>query len=382
MSVDISRTTPPAEGSLAGFTVAVTAARRAEELGALLIRRGARVTSAAAIEMVPLPDDPALRAGTEAVIASPPDLLIPTTGIGFRGWVEAADEWGLADELMAAFTGARIISRGPKVTGALRAAGLREEWSPASESSAEVLEYLNPSDVAGKRVAVQLHGAIDGWDPNRDFVDGLTAMGADVIAVPVYSWRRPTDLTAFDGLISDVAHRRVDAITFTSGPAAVSMLTRAGELGLRAELVEALQDSVSTYSVGPVTAAPLELAGVISKWPDRMRLGALARLVAEDLPAAHPDLLAGGHRLGIRADSVVVDGEVIDLPAASLRLLARLAERPGTVLSRAELLKSIGAGDEHAVEVAVARLRTALGNRGMVATVVKRGYRLDVDPDQ
>ena len=47
---------------LTGFRVAVTSARRAEELGALLQRRGATVTSAAAITMVPLPDDDALRA--------------------------------------------------------------------------------------------------------------------------------------------------------------------------------------------------------------------------------------------------------------------------------------------------------------------------------
>ena len=42
---------------LTGFRVAVTSARRADELSALLRRRGATVTSAAAIQMVPLPDD-------------------------------------------------------------------------------------------------------------------------------------------------------------------------------------------------------------------------------------------------------------------------------------------------------------------------------------
>ena len=36
-----------------------------------------------------------------------------------------------------------------------------------------------------------------------------------------------------------------------------------------------------------------------------------------------------------------------------------------------------GGGDEHAVEMAVTRLRAALG-RGVVETVVKRGYRLPV----
>ena len=53
---------------LTGFRVAVTSARRAEELGALLRRRGATVTSAAAITMVALPDDDELRAHTEALI--------------------------------------------------------------------------------------------------------------------------------------------------------------------------------------------------------------------------------------------------------------------------------------------------------------------------
>ena len=70
---------------LTGFRVAVTSARRADELSALLRKRGASVTAAAAIEMVPLPDDHELRVHTEALIDVPPDIVIATTGIGFRG---------------------------------------------------------------------------------------------------------------------------------------------------------------------------------------------------------------------------------------------------------------------------------------------------------
>lgn len=36
--------------------------------------------------------------------------------------------------------------------------------------------------------------------------------------------------------------------------------------------------------------------------------------------------------------------------------------------------------DEHAVETAMARLRTALGVPRLIQTVVKRGYRLALDP--
>ena len=70
---------------LTGFRVAVTSARRAEELSALLERRGATVTSAAAITMVPLPDDDELRAHTEALIDVPPDVPLRASAFA-AGW--------------------------------------------------------------------------------------------------------------------------------------------------------------------------------------------------------------------------------------------------------------------------------------------------------
>jgi uroporphyrinogen-III synthase len=61
-----------------------------------------------------------------------------------------------------------------------------------------------------------------------------------------------------------------------------------------------------------------------------------------------------------------------------MAVLRALACRPGTVVSRQELIGSLpGGGDGHAVEMAVTRLRSALG-APVVETVVKRGYRLKV----
>lgn len=369
-----------ATGDLTGFTVAVTAARRAEEFETLLARRGARVRSAAAISMVPLHDDVTLRRVTEELIADPPEVLIATTGIGFRGWIEAADGWGLAETLLDALGGARVISRGPKPTGALRAAGLREEWSPASESSAEVLEHLTSDDLRGNRVAVQLHGATDDWDPNPGFLSGLAALGGTVIEVPVYRWKSPDDSSGLDALITGITTGDVDAVTFTSAPAVASVLMRAEDLGLGPALRQVLAERVVVYCVGPVTAAPLAAIGIATVAPDRMRLGALARLVADDLPLRRPELEVAGHRLGVRACAAVVDGELREVSATGLALLKALAARPGEVLGRDELLALLPAGgdDAHAVEVAIGRLRTALGVRELIGTVVKRGYRLAV----
>ncbi|MGB6205684.1 uroporphyrinogen-III synthase [Mycobacterium sp.] len=365
--------------SLTGFTVAITASRRVDEFATMLRRRGADVVTAAAIHMVPLADDARLRAATEDVIATPPDVLIATTGIGFRGWVEAAGSWGLAEELLDALRSARVISRGPKATGALRTAGLREEWSPASESSEEVLAHLSAENLVGKRIAVQLHGVTDDWNPVPGFPDMLAERGATLVAVPVYRWEPPADPAELDGLIERVARDGVDAVTFTSAPAAASFLMRANELQLTDAVIGALTTSVTPFCVGPVTARPLDNIGVASVQPGRMRLGALARVVADELPCRKPDLAVAGHRLGVHAACAVVDGEVRDLSPNSLTLLKALARVPGAVVSRDVLLEALGGDDPHVVEAAVNRLRSALGAKVLIATVVKRGYRLAVE---
>lgn len=368
---------------LAGFTIGITAARRAEEFAALLTRRGAEVMVAPTIRILPLVDDTELAEATEEVIAEPPTLMVATTGIGFRGWVEAADGWGRAEPLITALGGARLIARGPKAKGAIRAAGLREEWSPDSESSSEVLDKLLAEGVDGVRIAVQLHGATSEWEPMPDFCEVLRAAGAEVVPVPVYRWTTHPDVGRIDKMVAAVVRGDLDAITFTSAPAAASILSRARDLGLLEEFLHAMRTSVPVMCVGSVTAAPLEALEVPTTYPARFRLGALARTITEELPRRGRDLWIHGHRTAIRGQAVMVDGVLRELSSTSLALLKKLASTPGRVVSREVLLELLpgDSSDTHAVEVAVARLRTALGDPKMIQTVVKRGYRLAVDPE-
>ncbi len=366
---------------LTGYRIAVTSANRAEELCALLRRNGAEVCGAPAIDMIALPDDDELHRNTEALIAQPPDIVVAHTGIGFRGWVAAADDWGLAGQLVTALSTARIVARGPKATGALRAAGLHEEWSPASESSRDVLKYLLGGGVSGRRVAVQLHGAADGWDPFPEFLAELRSAGADVVPIQVYRWK-PTPVGGeFDQLLTAIAKRHFDAVSFTSAPAAAATLERSRQLGIESQLLEALRTDVHAMCVGPVTAQPLTRAGVPTSSPDRMRLGALARHIAQELPILRScTLTAAGHEIEIRGNCVVVDGAVRALSGAGMATLRALAQRPGDIVARADLLRVLPgqSNDPHAVDTAVLRLRTVLGDKNIVATVVKRGYRLAV----
>ncbi|MEO9140122.1 MAG: uroporphyrinogen-III synthase [Jatrophihabitans sp.] len=266
---------------LAGFTVGVTAERRREELGAALERHGATIMYGPAIRIVPLADDTQLLEATKDCLAGPLDFVVATTGVGFGGWLDAARAWQLYEPLVMTLRGAAILTRGPKVRGVVRAAGLREQWSPESESSDEVLEHLlagYPLD--GRRVAVQLHG-----DPLRELVEALRTAGAEVIEVPVYRWEPPADPVPLQRLIEAVATGAVDALTFTSAPAAVNFLRTADENGLGLAVHAALNGPVLCVAVGPVTAAPLLRAGVTVLQPERFRLGALIREVVEKLPA-------------------------------------------------------------------------------------------------
>ncbi|MEU7597869.1 uroporphyrinogen-III synthase [Streptomyces sp. NPDC039022] len=362
---------------LDGFTVGVTAARRAEELGALLERRGAQVLHAPALRIVPLPDDAELLAATEDLIGRAPDVVIATTAIGFRGWIEAAEGWGLGAALLARLGAVELLARGPKVKGAIRAAGLTETWSPQSESLAEVLDRLLEEGVRGRRIALQLHG-----EPLPGFVESLRAGGAEVVGVPVYRWMPPADIGPVDRLLDAAVGRALDAITFTSAPAVASLLRRAEERGLRDGLLDALRRDVLPACVGPVTALPLEAHEVTTYQPERFRLGPLVQLLCRELPGRVRPLTVAGRRVEIRGQAALVDGALRPVPPAGMALLRALACRPGWVVSRADLLRALpGAGrDEHAVETAMARLRGALGAPKLIQTVVKRGYRLALDP--
>ncbi|MCD0482099.1 uroporphyrinogen-III synthase [Streptacidiphilus sp. ASG 303] len=271
----------PGPGPLAGRTVAVTADRRRGDLAALLRRRGARVVEAPTMSTLPLEDDRELRAAVEACVAAPPDYTAVTTGVGFRGWLEAAASWGLGAALRDALGRSAVACRGPKATGAVRGCGLREAYAAPEESNDDLLAWLLARGPAGRRVALQEHGA-----PMPEFSAALRAAGAEVLPVPVYRWGPPADPRPARELVAAVAAGRVDAVAFTSQPAVEGLFAQARELGRYDEVVAALRDGrVLAAAVGEVCARPLQAAGVPSVHPERGRLSSLVRTLEQELGA-------------------------------------------------------------------------------------------------
>ncbi|MCU1599950.1 MAG: Uroporphyrinogen synthase, partial [Frankiales bacterium] len=95
---------------------------------------------------------------------------------------------------------------------------------------------------------------------------------------------------------------------------------------------------------------------------------------------ARVEVVAHGHTLAQQNGHWLVDGSVVELSDRQSAVLGALVRAEGRVLSRDDLLRqawTASDADTHAVEMTVARLRTALGPaRAVVQTVVKRGYRL------
>lgn len=363
--------------ALAGWTVGVTADRRAEEQAELLGRRGAKVVHGSCIRTLPLELDDSLRRATEALIADPPDVVVLTTGVGTRAWLAAAESLGRDSALLPVLGRATVLTRGPKAAGAAVTAGLEVAWRAESERSAAIIDHLVAGGrLRGCRVAVQRDGA-----PVAFLADALAAHGADVVDVVVYRWVPPVDPEPARRLIDGVVDGRLDAVTFTSTPAVDGFLALAEEAGGRDDVVAALNGPVRPVCVGPVCAENAERAGILGPvQPNRARLGAMVQALAADAGAARVERRVGAVDVVLQGSILAVGHARIELPGRERAMLGALADRPGVVVSKGELARRVWNRpdlDPHAVEVAAARLRTRLREVGLaVESVARRGYRL------
>lgn len=365
---------------LDGFRIAVTSDRRSEDLIAAFARRGADVLHAPTIRMAGVEDDGHLEAETRAIVAARPNLLLATTSYGVRRWFETADAAGIGHELLDVLSGADIYVRGPKARGAVRAAGLDDRGMGERETTESLVDLAISRGVAGAVVAVQLHGVTD-----KSQLDRLRAAGATVLTARPYVWHRHDDQGRVRRLVSALVTGGIDAVTFTSAPAADALLQTAAELGLLDQVIGCFHAAAGSRravaaAVGPVTAEPLLENGIEPVVPQRFRMGALVKLVCDQLEehrVLRADTAAGP--VSLRGRVVELGGVRAGLSPTSLALFRRLFDAAGATVSRPELAAAANEPlDEHGVDVSMSRLRQTLPNPQLVQTVIKRGYRLSV----
>ncbi|MDQ4490367.1 uroporphyrinogen-III synthase [Sinomonas sp. ASV486] len=379
---------------LAGFRVGVTSHRRSQDLIEALERRGAEVMHAPVLTIAPVGQDLAVLDDTRLTIASRPDLTIVTTAYGMRRWLEVADAAGLGEDLQDALGASRIYVRGPKARGAVRAAGLTDVGISSDETTAKLVDLVlhdaggrlegSGSDgsglegrvLEGKRVVMQLHGYTD-----KVQLDRLRDAGAELITVTPYRWVRPEGADRLQGLIEAVCEGELDVVTFTSAPAVDAFFSTAHELGVYPRLITALRQRVATAAVGPVTAAPLVAAGLRPWVPDRFRMGALIKLVTDHLSLRQVARLETPEGVvELRGRTMAIDGRSLQVAPTGMLLFKALFDAGGAVVSRETLARLVSSSaSDHALDMAVNRLRSALPSADLIQTVVKRGYRLRVN---
>lgn len=348
------------------------------EQAELLQRRGAVVMHGPTIKTEYLASDSELRAATHAVIATRPDYLVATTGIGVRAWLEAAQAWGLAESLMDALGETRVAARGPKASAAAHTAGLPVWLSPSSERLDDVVASLLAEGMKGRTVAFQHYG-----ERNASAVAALEAAGASVVEVPIYRWQRPDDTSAALRLVDSVCAGAVDAVTFTSAPAVSNLMSVARDAGRDDELRTAFNErGVIAACIGPVCAESARSAGIDAPVaPGHGRLGLLVRALTDALAPRRHSLSMAGHSVVVQGRALAVDSSVVDLPDRERAVLETLLRRQGAVVAKAAILRALGDDDAAgvpALEATVGRLRRRLGPAGpAIKSVRARGYLLD-----
>lgn len=360
---------------LAGFRLAVTSDRRSAELIEAFERRGAEVTHTPLLQLAPLDDEQQLIAQTRKLIELRPQAVVITTAYGLRRWVETSEAAGIGDELLNALGQARLYVRGAKAHGAVKALGLEPAAVAADGRSASMLQLLE-GKLDGATVALQLHA-----DSDHGLPQSLRELGARrVMAVEPYRWQDTSSDSGISALVEGLCTARFDAVTFTSAPSVHALFAAAKARNRLPALLRSLADRVVVATVGPVTAAPLIDAGISPLVPERYRMGAMIGQLVEHLDSLGTLQAQTIHgQVQLRGRTLTVQDEDCELTPGQAELVRVLIEAGGSVLSRDELGAALPeASSKHALDMTLSRLRKALPQPDIIATVIKRGYRLNV----
>jgi len=256
---------PELDSPLRSRRIALPESRQLDVLADLFERRQATVLRVPLVAIHDTPDQAAVRDWLDCFIAQPPDLLIALTGEGLRRLRSAAERDGIARQFIAVLAQTSVLCRGPKPGRALREMGLSASQQAAVPTTDGIITTLDATELAGKRVAVQLYGE----DPNLKLMDYLASRDlAECLPVAPYIYADDSDSAAVLDLVARLEQGGLDMIAFTSKPQVKRLIAVATAHDRLAGLQSGLARTL-VAAVGPVVADELARSGIeVSVMPD------------------------------------------------------------------------------------------------------------------
>jgi len=245
------------EATLRHKTIAIPESRQQDVLADLLVRRGATVLRCPLIAIKDTPAADTVQQWLAAMIGGEFDDFIILTGEGMRRLEGFAERFDCQQEWHAALATVRKIVRGPKPVRELRKLQLHADLAGAAPTTDGIIESLQDTDLAGRRIAVQLYGS----NPNEKLINFLRDKGAEVTTVSPYIYASESEQQQVVALIHQLAEGAIDALLFTSQPQYKRLASVAKKEGLELLLTAGLEVTI-VGAIGPVMADYLQAAGV------------------------------------------------------------------------------------------------------------------------
>jgi uroporphyrinogen-III synthase len=239
---------------LAGARIGLLEARLSSELAELVRREGGEPVCAPAVTEAQVDVSAQIPVLIDDLRRRRVEIVVFLTGAGAKSLLDQATTIGMLDELVAAFTGAMTVCRGPKPAVVLRKHGIPIRVNaPSPHTTTELLDVLPEGLVRGRGVLL-LH---DGGG-NSALAEALRARRAQVDELRTYGWRLPDDAEPIEELIRELIAGRLDAVAFTSQVQVRHLFEVAARMNCNAALRFALRHRTVVGSIGPTCSVALE----------------------------------------------------------------------------------------------------------------------------
>ena len=289
--------------SLAGLRIVVTGSRRATELARLIMNFGGipHIVPTIGIQ-INQGVSGEIEAFISKIVKEKMDYIIFMTGPGVYSLMFAAKCLGLERKLVESLNQVVVICRSFKSKYALSNHGVKTDAVPEENTGEGIAKLMKNYAVDNKNVAIVWHGSHSAVLSDELFKSGahvfecsiysyspeLKESGAKILRTMGFDYKTPEEAKVVE-VIKEISKGFIDAITFTSPPAAHEIFKIAEKYQLKESLQISLNKYVIVVAVGPSTGKALAEKGVnVDVMPKVYKMGTMVKALSDYITQVKP----------------------------------------------------------------------------------------------